>query len=546
MSADILTAEDIEILAGIGPLTDRGDVEGMRAFIQRHPALIRKRREPGDRGDVLWYRLYYASMRGQLDLVKLYVEYGADINITLSKRSREGVIESAAGNGHLELMRWLLDQGAIFQQELDGRMTSLTLIHSALSGQLAEVELLLDRGAPINGLSYNGKTALDFAVEYGHTAVADFLRARGALEGWKVLGEPEPEPEETPETLAAHLEETLGAPAELSLRELMPADAPITIRRVVGADEQFLVTDGMSAAALTPLDPTAASAFAEVYVRLPADWPLTAEALADPLCRWPIEVLRQVARLPHDGPFWLDPDGALITTSDPETTLSPDTRQCALLAVLGGQAWDEWERPDGEAVRLFLLFPIYPEERALAERDGIRALLELFDAHQVPLVVDPHRPSVAIEEMQIPVPKEVPRSGDAPGKIAPRLRYLLALSAVVFLGLASRLYPLGWYFWDRVLGEVLYAVAAYLALALLLFPRPPWLLAGLAFGCCLAVEFFKLTGIPAANQQVFLVRWFLGSTFAWVNLAYYLSGAVLSACADTATRTFAGRAQQRR
>jgi hypothetical protein len=116
------------------------------------------------------------------------------------------------------------------------------------------------------------------------------------------------------------------------------------------------------------------------------------------------------------------------------------------------------------------------------------------------------------------------------------LRLLLALAATVFLGLASRLHPMGWFLYDRALGEVLYAVAAYLVLAMRLVRRPPWLIAGMAFGCCLAVELFKLTGIPAENQRVFLVRWFLGMTFAWVNLGYYFIGVVLIAFADGATR----------
>jgi hypothetical protein len=115
-------------------------------------------------------------------------------------------------------------------------------------------------------------------------------------------------------------------------------------------------------------------------------------------------------------------------------------------------------------------------------------------------------------------------------------RLLLALAATVFLGLASRLYPMGWFLYDRVLGEVLYAVAVYLVLAMLLVRRPPWLIASVAFGSCLAVELFKLTGIPAENQGVFLVRWFLGMTFAWVNLGYYFLGVVLIAFADCATR----------
>jgi Protein of unknown function (DUF2809) len=115
-------------------------------------------------------------------------------------------------------------------------------------------------------------------------------------------------------------------------------------------------------------------------------------------------------------------------------------------------------------------------------------------------------------------------------------RLLLALAATVVLGLASRLYPVGWFLYDRVLGEVLYAVAAYLVVAMLLFRKPPWFIAVLALVGCLAVELFKLTGIPAETQHMRLVRWFLGMTFSPVNLGYYFIGVVLSACADGATR----------
>ena len=122
-------------------------------------------------------------------------------------------------------------------------------------------------------------------------------------------------------------------------------------------------------------------------------------------------------------------------------------------------------------------------------------------------------------------------------KIAAMLRLLLALVATVVLGLASRLNPVNWYLYDRALGEVLYAVAAYLVLAMLLLHKPPWFVAVLAFACCLAVELFKLTGIPAAYQHVFLVRWFLGMIFSWLNLGEYLIGVLLVASADRATRT---------
>ena len=115
------------------------------------------------------------------------------------------------------------------------------------------------------------------------------------------------------------------------------------------------------------------------------------------------------------------------------------------------------------------------------------------------------------------------------------LRLLLALAATVVVGLVSRLCPVGWYLYDRALGEVLYAVAAYLVLAMLLFRKPQSLVAALAWACCSAVELFKLTGIPAEYQRLLLVRWFLGMVFSWVNLGYYFIGVVLIAFADCTT-----------
>ena len=74
------------------------------------------------------------------------------------------------------------------------------------------------------------------------------------------------------------------------------------------------------------------------------------------------------------------------------------------------------------------------------------------------------------------------------------------------------------------------------AWAMLLRRKSPLFIAVLAFASCLAVELFKLTGIPAENQNVFLVRWFLGVVFNVVNLGYYFMGVVLIAFADRATR----------
>src|SRR5262245_27206888 len=103
-------------------------------------------------------------------------------------------------------------------------------------------------------------------------------------------------------------------------------------------------------------------------------------------------------------------------------------------------------------------------------------------------------------------------------------RLLAALAVTVALGLLSRLRPVGWPVYDKSLGGVLYTVAAYLALALLLRRRRPAQVAALALAWCLAVESFKLTGIPARHADVGVVRWLLGTTFSWHNVVCYVCG----------------------
>jgi hypothetical protein len=104
-------------------------------------------------------------------------------------------------------------------------------------------------------------------------------------------------------------------------------------------------------------------------------------------------------------------------------------------------------------------------------------------------------------------------------------RILAALAVTVVLGILSRSRPIGWYPYDKSLGDLLYAVAAYLVLALLL-RRSPGFIAALALGLCLAVESFKLTGIPEQLNHWGIVRWLLGTTFSWHNLACYALGII--------------------
>jgi hypothetical protein len=96
--------------------------------------------------------------------------------------------------------------------------------------------------------------------------------------------------------------------------------------------------------------------------------------------------------------------------------------------------------------------------------------------------------------------------------------------AVVALGLASRSFHIGWGPWDKSLGDVCYAAAAFLLISLTAPNIRIALAAGLAIAFCLAIECFKLTGLPSQWDGNPVLRVIFGSTFSWRNIVCYCVG----------------------
>lgn len=121
--------------------------------------------------------------------------------------------------------------------------------------------------------------------------------------------------------------------------------------------------------------------------------------------------------------------------------------------------------------------------------------------------------------------------------------YLVLLLLTIACGLLSRAHPVGWYWWDKSLGDALYAAAAYFLLRLLLPARPALLAAVLSLVWCYGVEAFKLTGQPAAWSSSRVSRLILGTTPSWHNIVCYTLAIAIVAAADACItrRTGEGR-----
>ena len=361
-------------------------------------ALINSDRKVFEATTVFGTWLHFAASHGKLEIVKRLVEMGADFN------QRGGVfdagpIKDAANDGHLEIVAYLIEQGA----ELDvSEPTRNPLFGAIHNGHTGVAKLLIDSGIDIRvkytGENMKGMDALRYAREWGRDDIAKLLIEK--------LGSDAPPPEElardtgrhvhSVDSIVEHLSQHLGEPSPLALREIVTTDLPIAIHVIRTEDEQFLVTEGMSARPMTVPEGGEAFQFAELVLRLPSDWPLTLAAFENPQHYWPIEWLKRIARYPHDNDTWLGGPHTIIANGEPPEPFAPNTKMSCLMLLANPSKFGRWTRPtDGAEVVFYDLFGLYTEERDLELREGLPELLNRFQSRFISKVLDPQRPNVA-------------------------------------------------------------------------------------------------------------------------------------------------------
>jgi len=151
--------------------------------------------------------LHFALQRKNFELVKLFVEEGADVNAPTEHGMSP--LHCAAGGGQEELVRYLISKGANLHAKNQSGATPFrdaakgnhiaamkvlleagakieetdcvgdtALIGCAGGGKLEAVQWLLDHGANIRAKDKNGKTALDWAKANKHAKIVELLQQR--------------------------------------------------------------------------------------------------------------------------------------------------------------------------------------------------------------------------------------------------------------------------------------------------------------------------------------------------------------------------------
>jgi hypothetical protein len=92
------------------------------------------------------------------------------------------------------------------------------------------------------------------------------------------------------------------------------------------------------------------------------------------------------------------------------------------------------------------------------------------------------------------------------------------LGGIIALGLLSRAWPVGFFLWDKYLGDALYAAMVYCLIGWK-WDAPPRKLALASMAVMTAIEAFQLTGLASG-----WIGRVLGTYFSWFDLAAYVVG----------------------
>lgn len=180
-----------------------GDIAKVKALLEKNPELVSASLENG------MTPLLLAAPRGEMELIKLLVDSGADVKAAypngftvldtavylgnkeavkllitkgadVNTKSKSGTtpLLFSITRGHKEILDILIKNGASL--DVTDKTGSSPLLLAVLAGNKTMVEILIDKKVDINAANSRGSTPLSVADREGYKDIVDLLLAKGA------------------------------------------------------------------------------------------------------------------------------------------------------------------------------------------------------------------------------------------------------------------------------------------------------------------------------------------------------------------------------
>jgi len=149
---------------------ENGDLDQIKAILSDNPDKVNEKDASNNTP------LHLAALQGNLGIVKMLVDKGADINLGDNENSPP--IVNAALRNHPEIVKYMLDHGASATLKDDNQMTPMHF--AAMGGDTQIMQMLLDKGAEADAANSSGVTPLVYAAYRGKMDAIRLLVEKGA------------------------------------------------------------------------------------------------------------------------------------------------------------------------------------------------------------------------------------------------------------------------------------------------------------------------------------------------------------------------------
>jgi len=162
-------AADPKALENFHKACRSGDSDGVVAYVKQHPQLVDAKDRDG------WTGLFHAVSNGKLEVAKILVSNGANVN-TVDEDGRPPLFEAVA-EGSKEMVQFLLDKGASIAVNLK----SGGVLHKCVEWDNADLaNLFIQRGADVNARDNSKNTPLILAAAKNKPELVKILLKHGA------------------------------------------------------------------------------------------------------------------------------------------------------------------------------------------------------------------------------------------------------------------------------------------------------------------------------------------------------------------------------